>query len=324
MIPLYPLRFDPIFKDKIWGGKQLAQVLGKDCAEIEQCGESWEISTVPGNISVVNNGQLKGKRLDHLIHEYRSALIGKRVYETYKEDFPLLIKFLDAQQDLSIQVHPDDTLARQKNYPFGKTEMWYIMSADEGAELITGFNQDLDKESFLAHMKNDTLESVLNREKVEKGDVFFIPAGRIHTIGKGILLAEIQQTSDITYRIYDFNRTDAQGNKRELHVTDAAEALDYKKYDEYKTRYADFVNVRNTIVESKYFTTNKLKLTTPFVLEPDRQSFRILIIAEGSVKLKWKEGEDRLATGDVVLLPASMNDVQLIPSEPSEVLEVSA
>lgn len=324
MIPLYPLQFDPIFKEKIWGGTQLSTVLGKECSDISQCGESWEISTVPGDISVVSNGPLKGKRLDHLIHEYRSALVGKRIYHLYKEDFPLLIKFLDAQQDLSIQVHPDDELAQKKNYPFGKTEMWYVVDADPDATLITGFNKALDKETFLSHMENDTLEEVLNREKASAGDVFFIPAGRIHTIGKGILIAEIQQTSDITYRIYDFNRTDANGNKRELHLDDAAEALDYSVYDEYRTRYADFVNVRNAIVESTYFTTNKLKLTTPFVLESDRQSFRILIALDGQVELKWKDGALQMKKGETVLLPASMDDVQIVPLEPSELLEVSA
>ena len=250
MIPLYPLRFKPIFKEKIWGGRKLHDVLGKDCAEIPHCGESWELSAVQGNVSIVADGPLKGKRLDHLINEYRSALVGKDVYAAYKEEFPLLIKFLDAREDLSIQVHPNDELALQRHQQLGKTEMWYVIQADQDATLITGFNRTINREIFSSMMDEGRIEDILNREKVAEGDVFFIPAGRIHTIGKGILLAEIQQTSDVTYRIYDFNRTDESGKQRDLHLKEALDALDYMHYDHYKTGYSDRPDSLNAIVES--------------------------------------------------------------------------
>ncbi|MCA6073263.1 type I phosphomannose isomerase catalytic subunit [Fulvivirga sedimenti] len=325
MIPLYPLRFNPIFKEKIWGGRKLHDILHKKCGDIGKCGESWEISTVDNNISVVAEGPLKGKRLDHLIHEYRSALLGKKVYARYKDEFPLLIKFLDAQDDLSIQVHPDNQLAWERHQQMGKTEMWYIIQSDPGSTLITGFNQPLDKEKFQSMLETGRIEEILNRETAEPGDVFFIPAGRIHTIGKGILLAEIQQTSDVTYRIYDFDRTDDMGNKRELHVEQSLEALDFMLYDQYKTRYVNLRNEENTIVDSEYFTTAKLWLDQPIHLGINRQTFRILIILRGSLKLDWQDDHMSASMGDVILIPASMKEIKLIPAEGDvELLEVKS
>ncbi len=322
MIPLYPLRFNPIFKEKIWGGRKLHDVLQKKCGEIAKCGESWEISTVDDNVSVVAEGPLKGKRLDHLIHEYRSALLGKQVYSQYKDTFPLLIKFLDAQEDLSIQVHPNDDLAWERHQQMGKTEMWYILQSDPGSTLITGFNQPLKPEKFREMLETGRIEEILNRETAEPGDVFYIPAGRIHTIGKGILLTEIQQTSDVTYRIYDFDRTDDQGNKRELHIEDSLDALDYTVYDQYKTRYVNLRNEENTIVDSQYFQTIKLWIDKPFNLEVNRQTFRILIILRGSLRLNWQDDEMSARLGDVILIPASMREIQLIPDGDAELLEV--
>ena len=324
MIPLYPLRFHPIFKEKIWGGKKLHDLLGKKCGHIETCGESWELSAVEGNVSVVADGPLAGKPFDQLIHEYRSALVGKRVYRDYKNEFPLLIKFLDAREDLSIQVHPDDELANRRHGGRGKTEMWYIISSDEGSSLITGFNRSIDPGTFSDLMRQGKLEDVLNREEANAGDVFFIPAGRIHTIGKGILLAEIQQSSDTTYRVYDFDRTDADGNKRDLHIEEAKEALDYSFHESYRTSYQSRLNEDNVIVECPYFTTSQLKLTETFELPVDRQSFRILILLEGSMTLSWKEGSLDARKGDVYLIPASLNKLDLIPQQQAEALLVHA
>ena len=322
MIPLYPLRFKPIFKEKIWGGSKLHDILGKDCGHIPACGESWELSAVKGNVSVVENGPLSGKRLDQLIHEYRSALVGKRVYAEFKEEFPLLIKFLDAQQDLSVQVHPDDELAMQRHEQQGKTEMWYIIQSDPGATLITGFNRELNKDEFARLIEQGRTSEVLNREEVAPGDVFFIPAGRIHTIGSGILLAEIQQTSDVTYRIYDFDRKDASGKGRELHIDEALDALDYTFHEEYRSHYEVIPNQENRIVQSPYFITSKINLDREYILEPDRMTFRILIIVSGAAELSWKEGNIQTRLGDVLLLPASMGELEILPEGKAEFLLV--
>ena len=207
---LYPLKFTPIFKDKIWGGHKIRTYLKKDTGNLPNCGESWEISGVPGNISIARSGPLTGKKLTDLIREFKGQLLGEHVFERFNGEFPLLIKFIDANDDLSVQVHPNDELARERHNSPGKTEMWYIIDAEKGASLISGFKKDIEKDDYTESLKNGKLMDLLNMEKVENDDVFFIPAGRVHSIGRGILLAEIQQTSDVTYRIFDFNRKDDQ------------------------------------------------------------------------------------------------------------------
>ncbi|MBL4938901.1 MAG: class I mannose-6-phosphate isomerase, partial [Lutibacter sp.] len=202
---LYPLKFSPLFFYRIWGGDQLKTVLNKNYDE-ESIGESWEISDVDTNETVVSEGDLKGNTLKDLIKQFKGEFVGKRVYETLGNNFPLLIKFIDAKSPLSIQVHPNDSLAKERHNSFGKNEMWYVMQADNNAELVVGFNQDVAKERYTSHLNNSTLSKILNIEKVSKGDTFYIPTGRIHAIGAGVLLAEIQQTSNITYRIYDYDR----------------------------------------------------------------------------------------------------------------------
>lgn len=224
---LYPLKFNPILKDKIWGGSKLKTVLNKDFSPLPNAGESWEISGVEGDVSVVSNGFLEGNNLEELIEIYMGDLVGDHVYENFGIEFPLLIKFIDANDVLSIQVHPDDVLSKERHNAFGKTEMWYVIEADKGSELIVGFNQKVDKDTYIKKLEEGRLEEILNNEPVAKGSCFFIPAGRVHAIGKGILLAEIQQTSDVTYRIYDFNRTDDKGTPRELHTELAVDAIDY-------------------------------------------------------------------------------------------------
>ncbi|MEL6853281.1 MAG: type I phosphomannose isomerase catalytic subunit, partial [Bacteroidota bacterium] len=311
---LYPLTFETLFKEKLWGGQKIKTVLGKDYGELANCGETWEISGVPGNISVVRNGPLAGKNLVELIQTYKGALLGERVYARYGEEFPLLVKFIDANQDLSIQVHPDDELARKRHNSFGKTEMWYIFQADEGSKLITGFNQELDKETYLEYFESGRLMDILNQESVENDDVYFLPAGRVHTIGKGLLLAEIQQTSDVTYRIYDFDRKDAEGNTRELHVEEALDAIDYKHYDQYKTLYAQKQNEASHIVTSPYFTTNRLNYTESVVRNyAELDSFVILVCVGGGLTVKSPSGEIAMKLGEAMLIPASVQEVSLIP-----------
>lgn len=321
MNQLYPLKFETIFKDKIWGGQKIRTVLGKDFGDLPNCGETWEISGVKDNESIVANGPLKGLSLPKLINEFKGELVGEKVYTQFGAEFPLLIKFLDANADLSIQVHPDDDRAKAKHDSMGKTEMWYVFQADKGASLISGFNQPVTKESYLKAVESGTLMSLLNREQATEGDVFFLPAGRVHTIGKGLCITEIQQTSDITYRIYDFDRVDANGNKRELHVEQAAEAIDYNFYPEYKTCYKDKINETTPLVSCSYFETNKLTCTATITRNYTHDSFTILICFEGELTLKYESGEMNIKKGEAILIPASIKTVQLIPSPEFKALE---
>ncbi|MCR9250370.1 MAG: class I mannose-6-phosphate isomerase [bacterium] len=319
---LYPLKFNTIYKDKIWGGQKIKNVLGKDFAPLPNCGETWEVSGVEGNISVVSQGPLQQKDLKSLIQEYKGELVGERVYKKFQDDFPLLIKFIDANDDLSIQVHPDDNLAKARHNSFGKTEMWYVMQADEGSSLISGFNKTLTKEEYLEAFNAGKLTSILNREDVSTDDVFFLPAGRVHTIGKGLMIAEIQQTSDITYRIYDFDRKDAEGNTRELHVEEALDAIDYNCYPEYKTKYSDESNQAVQLVKSDYFETNKIVLNSE--LERDfanLDSFVIYICLEGSGEITFEGGITNISMGDSILVPASIKNYKLSASPSLKLLE---
>lgn len=324
MSVLYPIKFKPILKDKIWGGEKLSKQLGKDFAPLPNAGESWEISGVPGNVSVVENGFLKGNNLNEILEIYMGDLVGDKNYQKYGNEFPLLIKFIDANDVLSIQVHPDDKLAKERHDSFGKTEMWYVMQADEGASLISGFSKDVDQETYLKHLNENTLDEILASHQVAPGDVFFIPAGRVHAIGKGILLAEIQQTSDVTYRIYDFDRKDDQGNTRELHTEQALDAIDYKHYSDYKTQYEAKNNESTEVVQCDYFKTNVLEFDQ--AIQKDfygLDSFMIYMCAEGSFEIEYNDGKtEKVTKGETVLIPAELRVITLKPSEKTKVLEV--
>ena len=319
---LYPLKFNPILKDKIWGGNKLGYVLDKPIGDSKNCGESWEISGVEGYISVVSEGQLKGKNLVELIEEFKGDLIGEAVYQSFGSKFPLLIKFIDANDDLSIQVHPDDELGMKRHNSFGKTEMWYVVDAEEGATLISGFNKPTNKEEYLEIFEAGNLTDILNREDVENDDVFFLPAGRVHTIGKGLLIAEIQQTSDITYRIYDFDRVDADGNERELHVEEAVDAIDYSFYDQYKTIY-DKTAEETEIGKSQYFITNRLVIGDSISRNYSNfDSCIILMCLEGDGEINFEEGSISYKLGDSILIPNSITNITIDSSATSKVLEV--
>jgi mannose-6-phosphate isomerase len=319
---LYPLKFKTIFKDKIWGGNKIKSILGKDYSPLPNCGETWEISGVKGNESVVKDGALAGKTLPALIAEYKSKLVGDKIYQRFNNEFPLLIKFIDANDDLSIQVHPDDELAKKRHNSFGKTEMWYIFEAERNATLNSGFSKKINQDTYLKHLQENSLDEILNFEKADVGDVFFLPAGRVHYIGKGICLAEIQQTSDITYRIYDFDRVDDKGNKRELHTDLALEAIDYQYYDDYKTKYTPQLNDCVSLVRCPYFTTNLFH----FNKDVDRNyswldSFVIYICVEGEIDLSYNGGNVLFKKGDCILLPAELKEVRLNPKKESKILE---
>lgn len=319
---LYPLKFTPILKERLWGGTKLKDVLGKPI-ESDITGESWELSGVSGDISIIENGSLSGTSLQELIQREGEALLGKSVVERFGKDFPILIKFIDAKQDLSIQLHPNDELAQKRHNSFGKTEMWYVMDADPGAKLIVGFNKDVEKEEYVKSLEEGTLENLMNYEEVGEGDTFFINTGKIHAIGAGVLLAEIQQTSDVTYRVFDFNRKDKNGNLRELHTELALDAMDYSKKDDFKVNYPKQNNVVNPMVDCPYFKTNFLDLKDSINQNvTDRDSFTIYMCVGGEAEISNEWGTAQIKKGETILLAASSTAIG-IKTEGAKLLEVT-
>lgn len=322
MNELYPLKFKPIFKEKIWGGKRIKNVLGMDYGKLPNCGEAWVLSGVDGFQSVASNGFLKGNELNELIEVYMGDLVGEKVYETFGDEFPLLLKIIDSDDWLSVQVHPDDNLARQRGFNNGKNEMWYVMDAGKNSEIITGFSTKLNQEDYKKHLQNKTLKSILNYEKVKQGDVFYTPAGRVHALGPEIMLAEIQQTSDVTYRIYDWDRMSADGQVREMHIEEALDAIDFTMQSEYKTKYRSEKNSTVNLINSKHFTTNILEFDS--LLEKDYSmidSFTILLCVDGKFAVKSNNIAE-LNAGEVLLIPNIIEKVELFPSCNSKLLEV--
>ena len=308
---MYPLKFQPILKERLWGGTKLKDVLGKPI-ENDITGESWELSTVKGDVSVIANGNLAGTTLQELIAQNPEKVLGKSVVERFGTDFPILIKFIDAKKDLSIQLHPNDELAKERHDSFGKTEMWYVMDADKDANLIVGFNKDVTKAEYTKSLQNDTLLDLLNYESVKEGDTFFISTGKIHAIGAGVLLAEIQQTSDVTYRVFDFNRRDKNGNLRKLHTDLALDAIDYSKKDNFKVDYSSEENVVNTMVDCPYFKTNFLEFSQNFEQNvSQRDSFTILMCVGGSAEIENDFGSTSIQKGETVLVAANCTTIAL-------------
>ena len=318
---LYPLKFHPILKKKIWGGEKLAY---KSNEHEEAIGESWEISAVEDNISVVSNGILADNDLQELIEVYMGELVGDHVYEKFGIEFPLLIKYIDANDDLSIQVHPDDETAKERHNAYGKTEMWYMVDAEKAASLVLGFNQEIDKNTYLQALHQNKLMDLLNVQKVKKGESFFIPAGLVHAIGKGCFIAEIQQTSDITYRIYDYNRKDANGNTRELHTDLATDVIDYSYHPQHKVNYTPHDNQSVQLVKCPYFTTNLLVFDRDIEKEYIRlDSFVIYMCLQGKFTITTGECDPVLVNkGETVLVPACFKNLTLYPDDVTQVLEI--
>lgn len=308
---IYPLVFKPIVKDRIWGGEKLRTLLNKEILT-QTTGESWEISTVSGDVSVVANGNFAGFSLNELLLKYPNEILGSTVYERFGNEFPLLFKFLDAKDDLSIQLHPNDALAKKRHNSFGKTEMWYVMQADEGAEIIVGFKKKSSAAEYLQHLEQKSLVSILNKIPVQQGDVFFLETGTIHAIGAGVVIAEIQQTSDITYRIYDWDRVDAQGNSRELHIEQALEAITYDEVQA-KREYETKANISNLAVDCPYFTTNVIPLDGKMKFNKEGESFTVLVCTEGEFYVQTDSYmKYSFKKGDTVLLPAALTDFELV------------
>ena len=320
---LYPLKFKPVFKDKIWGGRKMKTHLDLDFSPLQSCGEAWVLSGVAGCQTVIENGFLAGNDLNEILEIYMDELVGEHVFERFQKEFPILVKFIDANDWLSVQVHPDDALAASRNIGNGKTEMWYILGAEPGAELISGFNREMNSEKYQEALEQRRLKEILNYEKVQKGDVFFIPAGRVHALGPGILLAEIQQTSDTTYRIYDWDRVDNEGKPRELHTGLALEAIDFSHVDSFRTHYKPAMNKTATLVDSPFFKTSLLEMDRLTRMDySDTDSFVIYMCIEGKLRVETDGEYVSLATGEVLLIPAVMDDVTLIPDEDARILEV--
>ncbi len=309
---LYPLKFDPQFAERIWGGDQLLHKMNKQLPEGKIIGESWELSSVPGNISVIANGILAGNNLEELIEVYMGELVGDRVYNKFGLTFPLLIKLIDAQDALSIQVHPNDKLALERHNSYGKTEMWYVIDSEKGAELCLGFNRPVTKEEYLNHVADGTLADILTRVPVQPDNAFFIPAGAIHAIGKGILIAEIQQTSDITYRVFDWNRVDKNGRSRELHTTLAADAIDFTPDQHYDITRTPKTNQSVNLIQCPYFTTNVIAVQGQLIRFYEAlDSFVIYMILEGSLTLQWNGGSETATKGETLLIPACIEQITL-------------
>lgn len=310
----YPLKFEPILKSLIWGGSKICPFKGIVPIR-EGIGESWEISGVKGNVSVVANGTLKGKDLESIITEYKGELVGNKVYEKFGSTFPLLIKFIDAEDNLSIQVHPDDVLGKARHNSFGKTEMWYVIDTKPEAFLYSGFEKQLAVGDYAKTIEDNTFVDYLAKQDVKKGDVFFLPAGRVHAIGAGCFIAEIQQTSDITYRIYDYNRKDKDGNTRELHTELAKDAIDFKVYESYKNNYTPNKDELVELDSCQYFTTNLLELDKDFKRNCSQiDSFIIYICTSGSCKIKDNNNNTvDVKQGESVLIPAAITSVEIIP-----------
>ena len=318
----YPIKFHPILKDKIWGGNKLKSQLGKK-SDLKNIGESWELSDVDGNVSTVSNGSLKGKILRELLEMFTADLVGKNNFKNFGTNFPLLIKFIDAHQDLSVQVHPDNELSKKRHNSLGKTEMWYIMQANEGSRLILGFNKTITPKEYVSLLEEKKIMSVLNNVNVKKGDAFFIETGTVHAIGAGIVLAEIQQTSDITYRIYDFDRVDDQGNERELHTDLAIDALNFNDKIDTKRSYSTKTNSLNGIVNCEYFKTNFIAIEGGKEIDYSQtDSFVIFMCVEGNAQITISENTEAITFGETILIPASANKVEII-GENCKLLEVT-
>jgi mannose-6-phosphate isomerase len=315
---LYPLQFEPILKERIWGGEKLKNILNKPITS-KITGESWELSTVEGDVSVVANGDLAGKSLNNLIDSNPEELLGTAVYKRFGKQFPLLFKYLDAREDLSIQVHPNDELAKKRHNSFGKTEMWYVLQADEDSKLIVGFKENSNAAEYIENLKNKTLLSILDNVKVKVGDVFFLETGTVHAIGAGLVIAEIQQTSDITYRLYDFDRVDAAGNHRELHVDLALDAINYNKIDTKKS-YNSTLNQSNTIVDCPYFTTNFLPLDGKIGVNKTGNSFTVYMCVDGNFEIESNNTKFQYKKGDTVLIPAALKS--FIVNGKASILEI--
>jgi mannose-6-phosphate isomerase len=322
MAGLYPIKFIPILKERVWGGVELKNNYNKEYDGEKVIGESWELSGLQGDLSIASNGYLEGNNIEEIAEVYMGDLLGDEVYEIFGNEIPLLIKLIDVQDRLSVQVHPDDEKARDKHNAFGKTEMWYIMEAEKNAKVYAGFINPSSKEKFDTAIASGSIDSLINKTTPRPGDAFYIPAGRVHTIEGGIILAEIQQTSDVTYRIYDWDRKGMDGNPRELHKDLAEDVIDYNRSDDHFKRIKPIVNKSVELLACKYFTTNIIEINS--IIERDYSkidSFVIYLCTRGTLEIEWESETTILCRGETILIPATLENIKL-KSQDASLLEI--
>lgn len=323
MADLYPLRFNPALKEKVWGSNLLIKEYGKKAPEIMNAGESWEISGLPGDESIVSNGFLEGNNINELLEVYMGDIAGDSVYEKWGDEFPVLVKFVNAAANLSIQVHPNDEMAARLHHAWGKSELWHILGAKEGSVIYCGFREGIDKEQYQKAVLEGRLPEILNRFEVNTGDTFWLPSGTIHAIGAGIIMAEIQQTSDITYRIFDWNRTADTGSSRELHTELADEALNFNHIQHKIEGINSIFNHTQILLKSEYFNVNLLMFDSSVRKDYNLlDSFVILVCTEGQSLLYWENGTEKITKGESIMIPASIGYISLEPVPSCTVLEI--
>jgi len=323
MSELYPLKFETVLKEKVWGGTALVTRYNKKSTGSLHIGESWELSAVADNQSIISNGFLAGNNIEELIEVYMGDITGDSIYEKFGNEFPLLIKFIEAQEDLSVQVHPNNDLAKKRHNAYGKTEMWYILESKPGSKIYTGFKDGVTREIYKEAVRSGRIEELMNVENVNAGDTFFTPAGRVHAIGAGIVLVEIQQTSDITYRIYDWNRKSTGKEKRELHTDMALDAIDFNQSGTNKIRLEQVLNKTENLVSCEFFDTNIISFNNAIDKEYYfNDSFVVYICLEGEFSIGWDGNSEKVTKGETVLLPAMIKEVTLKPLNEARLLEV--
>jgi mannose-6-phosphate isomerase len=323
MSELYPLKFETVLKEKVWGGNTLVSSFNKGTTSSQNIGESWELSSIADNQSVISNGFLAGNNIEELIEVYMGDITGDSIYDKFGNEFPLLIKFIEAREDLSVQVHPGNDLAKKRHNAYGKTEMWYVLESKNGSKIYTGFKDGVTMEAYKEALENGKIDEILNIESVEAGDTFFTPAGRVHAIGAGIVLVEIQQTSDITYRIFDWNRKNPGKEKRELHTELAVDAIDFKQSGKSKIRIDPVLNKTENLVDCEFFHTNIIRFNNSIDKEYYfNDSFVVYICTEGEFIIKWDGNSEKVNKGETVLLPAMIKEVTLKPLKETQVLEI--
>lgn len=323
MSELYPLKFETVLKEKVWGGTALVTRYNKKATGSLHIGESWELSAVADNQSIISNGFLAGNNIEELIEVYMGDITGDSIYEKFGNEFPLLIKFIEALEDLSVQVHPNNDLAKKRHNAYGKTEMWYILESKPGSKIYTGFKDGVTREIYEEAVRSGRIEELMNVENVNAGDTFFTPAGRVHAIGAGIVLVEIQQTSDITYRIYDWNRKSSGKEKRELHTDMALDAIDFDQSGTNKIRLEPVLNKTENLVNCEFFNTNIISFNNAIDKEYYfNDSFVVYICLEGEFSIHWDGNSEKVTKGETVLLPAMIKEVKLKPLNEARLLEV--
>lgn len=315
---LYPIKFKPIYKSKVWGGQKISKIKADKKAPAD-CGECWEISSVDSDLSVVANGFLKGNNIEEIIEIYMGEIVGDSVFENFGYQFPLLIKIIEAKENLSVQVHPNDEFAAERHDSFGKNEIWYVLDSEPGSKLISGFAKDVSKDEFFKSIENNSFEDLINQPETKSGEVYFIPAGRVHSLGAGNTIVEIQQASDVTYRVYDYGRVG-----RELHLELASDVIDYKKTEFVKTLFSRNPDKSNKIISNQYFSVNLLPVMNPVIKDYySLDSFVVYFCINGKVSVKTIGNDDVIIKkGETVLIPAAINSVTIVPQEYSELLEI--